>query len=309
MNLKNYTQEKLYGLNEYFNELVYLFDKEILPNKILLSGSKGIGKSTLAYHFINYVLSCDEKFQYDLNNFKINKENKSYKLILNGTLPNFQLIDVKDERKKIDIEQIRNLILYSIKSSFNQKPRFILIDNIEKLNKNAVNALLKVLEEPNLGVHFILINNNKKVLSTLKSRCLEFKIHITHQNSIDITNKILGINILKEINSELLNFYQSPGTLCSIYYFSKEYKIDLKNLSLKNLLEKIIYDKLYKKNDLIKIITMEYVEMYFLKKIYSTNNNMFNLYSYFIKYLRNINRYNLDEESFFIEFKSKVLDG
>ena len=55
-NLEPMTQTRLYGLNNYFLEFVRLFQLEIYPNKILLSGQKGIGKSTLAYHFINYVL-------------------------------------------------------------------------------------------------------------------------------------------------------------------------------------------------------------------------------------------------------------
>ena len=50
-------QTKLFGLDKYINELIYLHEKDILPNKILLSGQKGVGKSTLAYHFINFVLS------------------------------------------------------------------------------------------------------------------------------------------------------------------------------------------------------------------------------------------------------------
>ena len=45
-------QNKLFGLNKFFNELIYLYKKNNLPNKILLSGQKGIGKSTFAYHFI-----------------------------------------------------------------------------------------------------------------------------------------------------------------------------------------------------------------------------------------------------------------
>ena len=45
-------QIKLYGLNQIFNEIVNLFVSGKLPNKILLSGSKGSGKATFAYHFI-----------------------------------------------------------------------------------------------------------------------------------------------------------------------------------------------------------------------------------------------------------------
>ena len=70
--------------------------------------------------------------------------------------------------------------------------RFILIDNIENLNKNSVNALLKIIEEPNENVFFILINNNEKnILPTLKSRCLTFKINFTFNESIIFQIKYL----------------------------------------------------------------------------------------------------------------------
>ena len=81
-------------------------------------------------------------------------------------------------KKNIDINQIRDLIVKLNKSSFNNKPRFVLIDNIEYLNINSINALLKILEEPNDNIIFILINNNKKVLPTLLSRCINFKISL-----------------------------------------------------------------------------------------------------------------------------------
>ena len=89
-----------------------------LPNKFLFSGQKGIGKSTLAYHFINYVLSKDETLKYDSDNFKINPENHSFKTVKNFSNPNLILIDVKDEKFNIDINQIRDLISKLNKSSF-----------------------------------------------------------------------------------------------------------------------------------------------------------------------------------------------
>ena len=50
-NLEPINQTKLYGLDTYLNELIRLYKDNIYPNKILLSGQKGIGKSTLAFHF------------------------------------------------------------------------------------------------------------------------------------------------------------------------------------------------------------------------------------------------------------------
>ena len=65
MNLDPSTQINLFEHKEIFNQLCKLSKKDILPNKILLSGEKGIGKSTLAYHLINFVLSENEENAYD----------------------------------------------------------------------------------------------------------------------------------------------------------------------------------------------------------------------------------------------------
>ena len=186
MNLVSSNQTILLGHKKEFMSLVNLYSNNNFPNKILFSGEKGIGKSTLAYHLVNYILSLHEDNPYNLEKLEINIDNKSFKLTQNKSNPNFTLIDVTEDKKYINIEQIRNLILSLNKSSFNTKPRFILIDNIELLNTNSVNALLKIVEEPNDNIFFILINNNKKVLSTLKSRCLNFKFFLPHHQSIEI---------------------------------------------------------------------------------------------------------------------------
>ena len=82
-NLKPINQTKLYGLDSYLNELIRLYKNNIYPNKLLLSGPKGIGKSTLAYHLINFVLSQNEEFTYNLKNFEINPKNHTFQTILN----------------------------------------------------------------------------------------------------------------------------------------------------------------------------------------------------------------------------------
>ena len=105
--LKPINQTQLFGLNEYLNEFIKLYKKDKLPNKILLSGRKGIGKATLAYHLINYVLSENEKFSYEINNFEINSNSQTFKTILNRSNPNFILIDIDSEQLSIDIKQIK----------------------------------------------------------------------------------------------------------------------------------------------------------------------------------------------------------
>ena len=148
MNLKPINQTSLFSHDKYLLEFIELYKEKKLPTKILLSGDKGLGKSTLAFHLVNYILSIDEDHPYIINEFKINPENKSYKLTINGSNPNLLLVDTISEKKNIDINQIRELIVNLNKSSFNDKEKFIIIDNIETLNISSINALLKVLEEP-----------------------------------------------------------------------------------------------------------------------------------------------------------------
>ena len=175
MNLIPKNQLELFEYDKEFINLINLYENKKFPTKILLSGQKGLGKCTLAYHLINYILSNDEDFPYDKDNFKISENNKSYRLIQNGSNPNFDLIDILPDKKNIDINQIRDLILKMNKSSFNSKPRFILIDNVENLNKNSSNALLKSLEEPNENIYFILIKNEKKFFLLLNQDVLVLK--------------------------------------------------------------------------------------------------------------------------------------
>ena len=75
--------KNLIGLDHYFNEIINIFNNGNLPNKILLSGRKGVGKSTLSYHIINYILSIKEDNKYDIKSFTINENNRSYKLLQN----------------------------------------------------------------------------------------------------------------------------------------------------------------------------------------------------------------------------------
>ncbi len=307
MNLDSFTQTELYGLDKFFIELIRLDKKNILPNKILFSGFKGIGKSTLAIHIISYILSKNEDYSYDVENFKINEKNKSFKLIQNKSSPNFYQVDLKVDKKNIDIKQIRSLIDFCNKSSFNNKPRFILIDNIEFLNLNSSNALLKILEEPNNNIYFILINNGKNILPTIKSRCLNFNIHLTFNESISVFNRIIKEDIFLHINKDLINHYFTPGNLLNLYYFSKENNIDLSKLDLDSFLLKILNGNYHKKDTPIKDLIYELIQMFYLNRIKQYKN--FDDYFNYVQFVNDVKNYNLDNENIFINLKPKLENG
>ena len=312
MKLKPSENTKLYGMNHFFNEITNLFNEKKMPNKILLTGKKGLGKSTMAYHIVNYILSKNEDCSYDTKNFTINDKNRSFKLIQNNSHPNFYCVNSIQEKKSIDIDQVRKMISYTNMSSFNNIYKFILIDNIELLNKNSVNALLKVIEEPNDNVFFILVHNYyKNILPTLKSRCLSFRINLSYNETIDILNMILNKNVLEIVNDDLLNYYNSPGEIISLINFSVEERIDIKNCNLNILLNLLIDNRYYKNNKIIKMILINLIEVFFLREYkFSINKeSILNFYHDFINKIRNSEKFNLDEESLFLEFKSKLLNG
>ncbi len=311
MNSKPSLQTKIFGLDKNFSEIINLYNTDKFPNKILLSGPKGVGKSTMAYHIVNYIFSKKEDYSYNLKLNEINILNRSFKLVQNNSHPNFYLIDLNDDKKNIEISQVRKMIDYTNKSSFNNSLKLILIDNVENLNINSINALLKLLEEPNDNVFFILVHNsNKKILDTLKSRCLTFKATLSFEQSIGITNKLLNDEIFDLLHIDLINYYNTPGDFINLINFSKTHNISLKELNLKSFLSYLINEKFYKSDSFVKFHIFNYIELYFLKIFNQaiSKNKIINLYSKFIKKINDTNKFNLDYESLFIEFKSKVLN-
>ena len=302
-------QHRLFGLSSYLLELIRLYRNKIYTNKLLLSGQKGIGKATLAYHFINYVLSQNEDNKYDLEKFEINPKNSTFKTILNKSNKNLINIDISHDKKSIDIDQIRNLIINLNKTSFNDKPRFVLIDNIELLNTNTTNALLKILEEPNFNIYFILINNHKKNFPTLLSRCIDFKINLSNNECLEIIYNLFDEKLENLTNIDLINYYFTPGNIYHLLIFARKYDYNLLELSLKDFLKLLIKENHYKNDPFIRYIIFDLIEFYFTKLNISFSKNIYEKYSYFLKRIADTKTYNLDENSLFVEFEEEVLNG
>ena len=310
MDFEPLNQQKLLGYNSLFVTFTTLLEKKILPNKMIISGPKGIGKSTFAYHFINYILSKNEMYPYDINKFEIHSDNKSFKLIKNLTHPNFHLIDLLDDKKIIEISQIRKAISYSQKTSFDNNYRIVLIDNIEFLNIYSSNALLKIIEEPNEKLIFILIHNNsKKIIETIKSRCIIYKKKFTFNENLSIASKLVDVNLKNYFSESIINYYFTVGDFLYLYNFSKKNKLDLQQMSLKSLLIYLINFKNNKNEPELINFIYRLIESYFHYSFLNNKNiNLYNFYKYFIKKINYTNKFNLDIESLFLEFKNKVIN-
>ena len=305
-------QTQLIGYDDLLLTLKNLFDVNKLPNRILFSGQKGIGKCTLSYHLSNYILSKKEDFSYNLQKLEINKNNKSYKLVGNNSHPNFYLINLKEDKKNIEISQIRDMIYFTNKSSFNNEHKIIIIDNLEYLNSNSTNALLKVIEEPNNKVLFFLIHDNqKKIFNTLKSRCIEFKVNLQKKENNKILSSLIDSNFYNELNNDFKHYYNTPGEYVSLYNYFSNLKINFKDISIEEFIKNIINNNSFKKNTYIKDNLIKFIELFFFKKIKNqkAKKNIYSQYNLFLNKINDVKKYNLDIESFLIEFNSKLING
>ena len=299
--------KKIYGYNDLFNFFLKLDGEERIPNKFILSGNKGIGKSTFAYHLINYILSKNEKDKYDTTNYKINDENRSYRLIKNLSHPNFFLIDVDDGKQQISIDKIRKSFDFINKSSMNNDFRIILIDNAEYLNQSSGNALLKVIEEPNEKLIFILVHDiSCKLLDTIKSRCILFKKAFSCEEKISIFEKVVNQNFSDIFKNNLLFKFMSVGELIYLKKFSEDCKLKEK-IDNKNILNIYLKDKYNKDNKRIQKIMLKLMQIYlYQKNMNSFSEKNFMWYNSFFKKVTEAKIYNLDIGNLYFEFQKKM---
>ncbi len=299
--------KKIYGYNDLFNFFIKLDGEERIPNKFILSGNKGIGKSTFAYHLINYILSKNEKDKYDTTNYKINDENRSYRLIKNLSHPNFFLIDVDDGKQQISIDKIRKSFDFINKSSMNNDFRIILIDNAEYLNQSSGNALLKVIEEPNEKLIFILVHDiSCKLLDTIKSRCILFKKAFSCEEKISIFEKVVNQNFSDIFKNNLLFKFMSVGELIYLKKFSEDCKLKEK-IDNKNILNIYLKDKYNKDNKRIQKIMLKLMQIYlYQKNMNSFSEKNFMWYNSFFKKVTEAKIYNLDIGNLYFEFQKKM---
>ena len=225
----------LFGYEDYFKFFIKLIDNNKLPNVLLLSGQKGIGKFTFSNHLIFYLFSSIEKRHLYHKEKKIDPSNKTYNLLSNNIHPNFYLIE-SDIKNNIEIEKIRKLKLFLNNSTFGNNYKVVLINNSEFLNNSSANALLKILEDNLNNTLFILIHDNsKKIIETINSRSIKFNICFSFNKKKEILNKLILQNDIIDVNIDeiITNLpYESPGV---IFNYLNNVLLDKKNSALDNL--------------------------------------------------------------------------
>jgi len=149
-----------------WERLIEQYKTKHMSHAYLLSGSKGIGKYYFACMFARYLL-CNNP----IDNCACNKCTGCL-LTQSRTHPDWLDIEPEEAGKEIKIDQIRQLIDFSLQTSSQSGYRIIIIHPAEMMNNNAANALLKALEEPGRKTLLLLACHQvARLLFTIKSRC------------------------------------------------------------------------------------------------------------------------------------------
>lgn len=136
-----------------------------LPHALLLHGRTGLGKRALASAFAQWLL-CD-----DPGNMACG-ECKPCRQFAAGSSPDFSVLAPPEDKKIINVEQVRDLIDALSLTSHAGGSRVALIEPAEAMNVSAANSLLKTLEEPPGDTVLLLVSARPARLpATVRSRC------------------------------------------------------------------------------------------------------------------------------------------
>ena len=143
-----------------------------LPNAYLLTGIRGVGKTTTA-RLIAKAINCK-------NNFIQGEKCNSGEHCHCEEISDSRHLDVleMDAASRTGIDDVRELIESSKYNPTQAKYKIFIIDEVHMLSKQAFNGLLKTLEEPPSHLKFIFATTEiKKIPVTIISRCQRFDLH------------------------------------------------------------------------------------------------------------------------------------
>lgn len=168
---------------------------------ILIEGPEGIGKATLAFRFANHILSNPEPSLAPPELSDPDPAGIISRQIAGGASHNLlhltRPVDEKTGRMKgaITVDEVRRAGKFFSQTSGTGNWRIVIIDPADDLNRNAANAILKILEEPpKRSLFLVLTHAPGKLLPTIRSRCLPLKLKPLSDDALKQALAHLGVD-------------------------------------------------------------------------------------------------------------------
>ena len=177
--------EDVLGQKHVVQALVHALDGDRLHPAILLTGTRGVGKTTLG-RIIAKGLNCETGVTSNPCG-----QCGSCRELDEGRFVDMLEIDAASRTKVDDTRQLLDNVQYS---PVRGRYKVYLIDEVHMLSNSSFNALLKTLEEPPPHVKFILATTDpQKLPVTVLSRCLQFALKRLSPSLIrDALTDVLG---------------------------------------------------------------------------------------------------------------------
>ncbi|EAU42525.1 DNA polymerase III subunit delta [Fulvimarina pelagi HTCC2506] len=169
-------QTCLIGHYDMFEEFRSAFAGGRLHHAWLLQGPRGVGKATTAFAFARLLLGVEPVVSREAVTFP--DQGAVTRQIATDAHPGLIHVTRAAQergtgfRSQITVDEVRRLARFFHATGVQDGYRIAIIDPADDMNRNAANALLKMLEEPPRRAVFFLINHAPgRLLPTIRSRC------------------------------------------------------------------------------------------------------------------------------------------
>ena len=182
----------LLGHENAERELRRLVEAGRLPHAILLSGARGIGKATLAFRLARFLLAAPSDIPGGTSGgsgeggLAIGSESGTFRRVASGGHADLLTVErAYDPRRRrlrsdIIVEDTRAIAgFFRLTAAAEEGWRIVIVDGAEEMNRNAANALLKMLEDPpRRGLLLLVSHSPGRLLPTVRSRCRHFPLPV-----------------------------------------------------------------------------------------------------------------------------------
>jgi len=255
------------GHEEQEKFFIDMYKKNNIPHAMIFSGFKGIGKTTMAFRIAKFLLKHDkgsnsssaglfgEELPQEISSLDVDPNDPVSRRIASGGHADLLHIHrIFDKAKgKLDsslkVESLRKIEPFLRKTSSEGGWRIVIIEDADTMNRNAQNAILKILEEPPENVLIILVTHRLgRLIPTIHSRARKLYFsplsadimgELFHKSGHDLSDKDMkticdlsdgsfgiamkylendGLSMLKDIISHLE--YAQNGDIHKIHAFS-----------------------------------------------------------------------------------------